>query len=141
MAEKIIEPIAEEPLSHTEKAENETTTDMPQDLPAEAAPVASPPIPKPTAQPKRKPGRPKGSTNKAKASPAPKPKAAPPKPKANPYPDNDDSSSSEEDQRIFTGIMQDDMETQVLQFLTARKKDQVNKRHALWTNLASCGLR
>ena len=139
MSEIIIEPIAED----NEEAENET--DLPQALPAEDVPSHSwqRVIPEPTAQPKRKPGRPRGSTNKAKAAPpaAPKPKArAPPKPKAITS-DNDESSSSEEDQRILGNLMQDDMETQILQFLTARKKDQANKRHTLWTNLAASGLR
>ena len=135
MSDIVFEPITED---NDHPVENETATDPPQTLPTEA-----PVMPEPTAQPKRKPGRPRGSTNKAKAAPpaAPKPKArAPPKPKAITS-DNDDSSSSEEDQRIFSGLMQDDMETQILQFLTARKKDQANKRHALWTNLASSGLR
>jgi hypothetical protein len=36
--------------------------------------------------------------------------------------------------------MQDDMETQVLQFLTARKQSQQAKRNELWQRLASSGL-
>jgi len=35
----------------------------------------------------------------------------------------------------------DDMETQVLQFLNARKASQAQKRNALWQQLASSGLR
>ena len=140
MSEIVFEPIAE----GNEEAENVTATDLSQDSPAEAAPVST----VPEAAPKRKPGRPKGSTNRSKPAPpapppAPKPKAkrVPPKPKANPSPDDDDSSSSEEDNRIFNNLMQDDMETQILSFLTARKREQANKRHTLWTNLASSGLR
>ena len=143
MSEIIMEPIAED-NENAVSLVKETATDLPQALPAEDVPVPVSML----AAPKRKPGRPKGSANKAKAAPpapppAPKPRAkrVPPKLKANPSSDNDDSSSSEEDKRIFNNLMQDDMETQILQFLTARKKDQSQKRHTLWTNLASSGLR
>jgi len=37
--------------------------------------------------------------------------------------------------------MEDDMQTQVLQFLTARKASQQQKRNTLWQQLASSGLR
>ena len=95
--------------------------------------------PAPTPQPKRKPGRPKGSANKTKPAPPAPPKAKARAPKQAVL--DDSSSSSEEDQRILGTLMQDDMETQILSFLTARKKDQAQKRHTLWTNLASSGLR
>ena len=112
---------------------------------------------------KRKPGRPRGSVNKPKAAaPQPKeivpviePKATPKRPVkmqsrrtqrqmqqvAEPRADDDDSSSSEEDATIYGTLMQDDMETQILRFLSARKQDQSQKRQNLWANLASSGLR
>ena len=98
---------------------------------------------------KRPRGRPKGSA-KPKAKQEPKPKAVPkipPPPKLKretttrrvPQPAYSDSSSSEDD--MVGRLMEDDMETQILQFLSARKKDQESKRRALWQNLASSGLR
>ena len=94
---------------------------------------------------KRPRGRPKGAA-KPKAKQEPKPKAPPP-PKLKretttrrvPQPAYSDSSSSEDD--MVGRLMEDDMETQILQFLSARKKDQESKRRALWQNLASSGLR
>lgn len=37
--------------------------------------------------------------------------------------------------------MEDDMETQVLKFLNARKQNQQQQRRTLWQNLAASGLR
>ena len=99
---------------------------------------------------KRPRGRPKSSAKpKAKqVSSIPKPNSKlPPPPKLKretttrrvPQPAYSDSSSSEDD--MVGRLMEDDMETQILQFLSARKKDQESKRRALWQNLASSGLR
>ena len=97
---------------------------------------------------KRPRGRPKG-TAKAKVAPPPKAKAVP-VPKApkleravttrrKPEPEYSDSSTSEEE--MVGRLIEDDMSTQVLRFLTARKRDQESKRRNLWQNLASSGLR
>ena len=94
---------------------------------------------------KRPRGRPKG---KAAPKVAPPPKAKVPKaPKLEravttrrkPEPEYSDSSTSEED--MVGRLIEDDMETQILQFLSARKRDQESKRRNLWQNLASSGLR
>ena len=93
---------------------------------------------------KRPRGRPKG---KAAPKAPPKPKAVPKAPKLQravttrrkPEPEYSDSSTSEED--MVGRLMEDDMSTQVLRFLTARKRDQESKRRNLWQNLASSGLR
>ena len=101
---------------------------------------------------KRPRGRPKG-TAKAKVAPPPKAKAVPKAPKPeraesvrkahttrrNPEPEYSDSSTSEEE--MVGRLIEDDMETQILQFLSARKRDQESKRRNLWQNLASSGLR
>ena len=80
---------------------------------------------------KRPRGRPKG---KAKAKPEPKPKAVPKAPvlkreitRRKPQPEqySDDSSTSEEE--MVGRLMEDDLSTQVLRFLTARKMDQETK--------------
>ena len=89
---------------------------------------------------KRPRGRPEG-----KAAPkAPKAKAAPPILKRSttrrqPVQEQYSDSSSEEE--MVSRLMEDDMETQILQFLSARKRDQESKRRNLWQNLASSGLR
>ena len=110
--------------------------------------VESPPEPLVEAVeevPVKKPrGRPKG---KAAPKAPPKPKAVPKAPKLQrevttrrkPEPEYSDSSTSEED--VVGRLMEDDMSTQVLRFLTARKRDQESKRRNLWQNLASSGLR
>ena len=93
---------------------------------------------------KRPRGRPKG---KAAPKAPPKAKAVPKAPKLQrevttrrkPEPEYSDSSTSEED--MVGRLMEDDMSTQVLRFLTARKRDQESKRRNLWQNLASSGLR
>jgi outer membrane biosynthesis protein TonB len=93
---------------------------------------------------KRPRGRPKG---KAAPKAPPKPKAVPKAPKLQravttrrkPEPEYSDSSTSEED--MVGRLLEDDMSTQVLRFLTARKRDQESKRRNLWQNLASSGLR
>ena len=93
---------------------------------------------------KRPRGRPKGT---AKPKAPPKPKAVPKAPKLQrevttrrkPEPEYSDSSTSEED--MVGRLIEDDMETQILQFLSARKRDQESKRRNLWQNLASSGLR
>ena len=101
---------------------------------------------------KRPRGRPKG-----KAAPkVPAPKKAPvrvvsPRRKVSsrrPPSSSSDSSSDEEPRRprgasaAVRHLMDgDDMETQVLQFLHARKQSQAQKRNTLWQQLASSGLR
>ena len=95
---------------------------------------------------KRPRGRPKGKAA-AKVVPPPKPKTVPKAPKLEravttrrkPEPEYSDSSTSEED--MVGRLIEDDMETQILQFLSARKRDQESKRRNLWQNLASSGLR
>ena len=159
MSEITFEPINAD-SEPTETVEEAQSPEPPGSLEKSEALTLWPAPPKPAAAEapqKRKPGRPKGSANKPKAvTQAPEPhsfwpqdsvvptRAPRPKPKkvavAPPQP-SDESSSSEEDERILSNLMQDDMETQILQFLTARKAEQANKRHALWTNLASSGLR
>ena len=90
---------------------------------------------------KRPRGRPKG-----KAAPkAPAPKKAPARAKRPPSSSEDSSSDSEPRRPRGTSaavrnLMQDDMETKVLQFLTARKQSQQAKRNELWQRLASSGL-
>ena len=142
----ILEPIDEdnaepgsglnEPVEDT--APIEESIDLPGPPGLTEEPVDEVPI-------KRPRGRPKGAA-KPKAKQEPKPKAPPP-PKLKretttrrvPQPAYSDSSSSEDD--MVGRLMEDDMETQILQFLSARKKDQESKRRALWQNLASSGLR
>lgn len=92
---------------------------------------------------KRPRGRPKG---KAKAKP-PAPRAAPARAKC-PSSSSSDSSTDDEPRgrqgstsAAVRTLMEDDMETQVLQFLTARKASQQTKRHELWARLAESGLR
>ena len=91
---------------------------------------------------KRLRGRPKG-----KAAPkAPAPKKVPARAKRPPSSSEDSSSSDDEPRRprgtsaAVRTLLQDDMETQVLQFLTARKASQQTKRNELWRQLASSGL-
>ena len=104
---------------------------------------------------KRPRGRPKGSVSKPKEAPKAKPAAplvretvAPRKARAKRPPSSSESSSDSESHRPRRGtsaavrhLMEDDMETQILQFLTARKQSQQTKRHELWQQLASSGLR
>ena len=93
---------------------------------------------------KRPRGRPKG---KAAPKAPPKPKTVPKAPKLEravttrrkPEREYSDSSTSEEEK--VGRLIEDDMETQILQFLSARKRDQESKRRNLWQNLASSGLR
>ena len=95
---------------------------------------------------KRPRGRPKGKAA-PKVAPPQKPKPVPKAPKLEravttrrkPEPEYSDSSTSEED--MVGRLIEDDMETQILQFLSARKRDQESKRRNLWQNLASSGLR
>ena len=143
MSEIILEPIEEdsaEPAATAETAEPAVAIEESvavQPVPAE--PIEEVPV-------KRPRGRPKGSA-KPKAKQEPKPKAIPPPPKLKretttrrvPQPAYSDSSTDEDE--MIGRLMEDDMETQILQFLSARKKDQESKRRALWQNLASSGLR
>ena len=110
-------------VDSTESVESTVTTSAP------AAPV------------KRPRGRPKGSVNK------PKPPAKEPKTPKNKRPPSSSSDSSESDEprpskrSVVKHLMEDDMETQVLRFLTARKQNQEKQRRTLWQNLAASGLR
>ena len=100
-----------------------------------SAPAVDAPVKRPRA-------RPKGSTKKPKP-PAKEPKT--PKNKLSPS----SSSSSESDEppprlskrSVVKHLMEDDMETQVLRFLTTRKQNQEQQRRTLWQNLAASGLR
>ena len=139
--EKILEPIIDDNANV-----NETVEPSPADDEAESPPepivqaVEEVPV-------KRPRGRPKGKAA-PKVAPPPKPKAAVPKaPKLQrevttrrkPEPEYSGSSTSEEE--MVGRLMEDDMQTQILRFLTARKRDQESKRRSLWQNLASNGLR
>ena len=142
MSGVILEPIEEdnaEPTVPDKPVEDAAPIEESVAQPVPAEPVEEVPV-------KRPRGRPKGSA-KPKAKQEPKPKTVPPPPKLKretttrrvPQPAYSDSSSSEDD--MVGRLMEDDMETQILQFLSARKKDQESKRRALWQNLASSGLR
>lgn len=94
----------------------------------------------PAAPVKRPRGRPKGSVNK------PKPPVKEPKTPKNKRPPSSSSSSESDEPRlskrsVVKHLMEDDMETQVLRFLTARKQNQEQQRRTLWQNLAASGLR
>jgi hypothetical protein len=138
--EIILEPIIDDNANV-----NETVEPSPVDDEAESPPepiveaVEEVPV-------KRPRGRPKGKAA-AKVVPPPKPKTVPKAPKLEravttrrkPEPEYSDSSTSEED--MVGRLIEDDMETQILQFLSARKRDQESKRRNLWQNLASSRLR
>ena len=138
--EIILEPIIDDNANV-----NETVEPSPADDEAESPPepiveaIEEVPV-------KRPRGRPKGKAA-AKVVPPPKPKTVPQAPKLEravttrrkPEPEYSDSSTSEED--MVGRLIEDDMETQILQFLSARKRDQESKRRNLWQNLASSGLR
>ena len=94
----------------------------------------------PAAPVKRPRGRPKGSVNK------PKPSVKEPKTPKNKRPPSSSSSSESDEPRlskrsVVKHLMEDDMETQVLRFLNARKQNQEQQRRTLWQNLAASGLR
>ena len=134
--ELILEPIIDDNANVNETVEPPHADDE----------VESPPIVEAIEEvPVKRPrGRPKG---KAAPKAPPKAKAVPKAPKLEravttrrkPEPEYSDSSTSEED--MVGRLMEDDMSTQVLRFLTARKRDQESKRRNLWQNLASSGLR
>ena len=101
----------------------------------------------PDAPMKRPRGRPKGSVNKPKPpvkQPSP-PKSKPKKQKRPPSTSSDSSESDEPPRQskrtVVKHLMEDDMETQVLRFLNARKQNQEQQRRSLWQNLAASGLR
>ena len=138
-----------EPISTENTAEEIALTNA--DDPPPPAPSALPPKPEHDVPVKRPRGRPKGKA--APKVPAPR-KAAPARAKRPPSPSSDSSAdgaaqsaSSDSEPRRPRGtsaavrnLMQDDIETQVLQFLTAKKASQHQKRNALWKQLASSGL-
>ena len=137
--EIILEPIIDD------NANVETVEPSPADDEAESPPEPS--VEAIEEVPVKRPrGRPKGKAA-AKVVPPPKPKTVPKAPKLEravttrrkPEPEYSDSSTSEED--MVGRLIEDDMETQILQFLSARKRDQESKRRNLWQNLASSGLR
>ena len=149
MSEIILEPIEEnnaEPTDTapeiTEPVENAAPIEESVVQAASTEPIEEVPV-------KRPRGRPKGSAKPKAKQEAKQPKAAvPPPPKLKretttrrvPQPEQySDSSTSEEE--MVGRLMEDDMETQILQFLSARKRDQETKRRALWQNLASSGFR
>ena len=139
MSEIILEPIEEdsaEPAATAETAEPAVAIEESVAVPP-AEPIEEVPV-------KRPRGRPKGSAKpKAKQEPKPPP---PPKLKREtttrraPQPEQYSDSSTDEEEMVGR-LMEDDMETQILQFLSARKKDQESRRRALWQNLVSSGLR
>ena len=132
----VLEPLDEHDVAPSAEAEPATTADT-----ADAAPsAAAPEVPA-----KRPRGRPKGSTNKPKA-PAKEPEVKAPRKRKRPPSSSSDSSESDEPPRlskrsVVKHLMEDDMETQVLRFLTARKQNQEKQRRTLWQNLAASGLR
>ena len=136
--EIILEPIIDDNANVNETVEPPPADDEVESLPeAIVEAVEEVPVKKPR-------GRPKG---KAAPKAPPKAKAVPKAPKLEravttrrkPEPEYSDSSTSEED--MVGRLIEDDMETQILQFLSARKRDQESKRRNLWQNLASSGLR
>ena len=151
MARVTMEEIAETP----EKIESveEIAVDSPSE-PHESPPVERAPekelraqelvLQAPPEPVKRPRGRPKGAPNKPKA-PAPVP--AKPKKQAKRPPSSSSDSSSEEEPAPRQGkraavqdLMEDDLETQVLKFLSARRTSQQQQRRQLWQNLATAGL-
>ena len=136
--ELILEPIIDDNANVNETVEPPHADDE----------VESPPIVEAIEEvPVKRPrGRPKGKAA-PKVAPPPKAKAVPKAPKLEraattrrkPEPEYSDSSTSEEE--MVGRLIEDDMETQILQFLSARKRDQESKRRNLWQNLASSGLR
>ena len=135
MAEIILEPIIDDNANVNETVPADDEVESPPEPIVEA--VEEVPVKKPR-------GRPKG---KAAPKAPPKAKAVPKAPKLQrevttrrkPEPEYSDSSTSEEE--MVGRLIEDDMETQILQFLSARKRDQESKRRNLWQNLASSGLR
>ena len=126
-----------------EELASTSADDPPPPAPLARAPSVLPQEPEHQDVPVKRPrGRPKG-----KAAPkAPAPKKAPARAKRPPSSSEDSSSSDDEPRRprgtsaAVRTLMEDDMETKVLQFLTARKVSQQTKRNELWQQLASSGL-
>ena len=137
--EVVLEPLDGHDVAPSAEAEPATTADT-----ADAAPpAAGPPPAAPEVLAKRPRGRPKGSTNKPKP-PAKEPEVQ--RKRKRPPSSSSDSSSDEPQPRlskrsVVKHLMEDDMETQVLRFLTARKQNQEQQRRTLWQNLAASGLR
>ena len=109
--------------------------------------VEAPPQEAPVKRPR---GRPKGSAKPKAALPVKQPAKPKKQPKRPPSPSSDSSSSSGEEatprkcygkRAAVQDLMQDDVETQVLRFLTARKYSQEQQRRSLWQNLGSSRLR
>ena len=147
--EVILEPISTET---TDDVLAPTTADdppPPAELPQAPSVLPLTSVPEPDAPVKRPRGRPKGKA--AAKAPAPKKASVVVSPRrkvSSRRPPSSDSSSDEETQRqrgtsaAVRHLMDgDDMETQVLQFLLTSMQNQAQKRHALWQQLASSGLR
>jgi len=136
-----LEPISTEPTN--EELAPTSADDPPPPAELTRAPSVLPQEPEQQNVPVKRPrGRPKG-----KAAPkVPAPKKVPARAKRPPSSSEDSSSSDDEPRRprgtsaAVRTLLQDDMETQVLQFLTARKASQQTKRNELWRQLASSGL-
>ena len=146
----ILEPIEDEDNVPQSEAPAESTASVPAEpiegLASIEESVAQPIAPEPVEEvPVKRPrGRPKGKAKAKEPKPRPVPKAPVLKrettTRRKPQPEEySDSSTSEEE--MVGRLMEDDMETQILQFLSARKRDQESKRRNLWQNLASSGLR
>ena len=151
--EPITAEVADEPSEPVPdvNVEEEQLSHAPQQVqaPVEAktALVEAPPQEAPVKRPR---GRPKGSAKPKPAPPVKQPAKPKKQPKRPPSPSSDSSSSSGEDatprnpygkRAAVQDLMQDDLEIQVLRFLTARKYSQEQQRRSLWQNLASSGLR
>ena len=132
-----------------EELASTTTDDPPPPAPLARAPSVLPskseahPEPEQDVPVKRPRGRPKG---KAKAK-APAPRAAPARAKRPPS-SSSDSSTDDVLRRprgsisaAVRNLMEDDMQTQILPFLTALEASQQQRRNLLWQQLASSGLR
>ena len=139
MSEIILEPIEEdsaEPAATAETAEPAVAIEESVAQPIAPEPVEEVPV-------KRPRGRPKGKAKAKEPKPRPVPKAPVLKrettTRRQPQPEYSDSSTDEDE--MIGRLMEDDMETQILQFLSARKRDQESKRRNLWQNFAASGLR
>ena len=143
--EVTMEPITAEVADEPSEPVPDVNVEEEAPVEAKTALVEAPPQEAPVKRPR---GRPKGSAKPKAAPPAKQPAKPKKQPKRPPSPSSSDSSfSSSEDERKTYGkraavqdLMQDDLETQVLRFLTARKYSQEQQRRSLWQNLASSGL-
>ena len=145
-----LEEISTEPTN--EELESTTADDPPPPAPIAQAPSVVPQEPEHQDLPVKRPrGRPKGKAAPKVAAPKKAPvRVVSPRHKKSsrrPPSSSEESTSSDDEPRRPRGtsaavrtLMEDDMETKVLEFLTARKQSQQVKRNDLWQRLASSGL-